>query len=973
MFLTQQRRPLTPPAPLKHFDKLDPLGARSAKERQVSPYHHVSSKLDTRREDTEARDVRQRMLSRILQRQRELSPTRKRAMSTSEGGDLDAAMALVEHFEPADMVTRGGVATHFLSSTRPTTSDVATDSFAAMQYAALIENRGAVEEKRRAAHRAQLQQQQQQQRHAGASSPTKSKSPRKGRDGAAHSSRRVVKIDERLSPPDVLRNPREVPLSHYIDAQVRALRYSLQSGGKYHVEFMAHADEVAEGVKQRRAERRRHAPVDYVAVNRVGVQGTASERAAERTERARLLEQRKHVVDAALNGWIEKFQSCSSSGGAVDGRSPSPLSESPRDTSEDDVHALRAKRLLTAVALGLTGRHFTGALNELYFTRTMMMRQRQLQVVSVAGLSLTEIHRAWANVRRQLRRYVHRYRQRKYAAPVNVVRRFLLQRRRVLNITQSVTWFRGQVIRVQRAIRAFLLMLHARRSLLTLQWISRECELLHIRLPLPSSGRARYALQKANSQSDVVQVVAMPLRMNPYAAGHILTWRWVVPGGAAVADREAAVAAAVTDLLRRRLTEIVRYEHRKRFFDAQYATYSALAAKGVTDVHEPQAPKRHDRRKLFLDDPSLLALLKQTRGPKSPDAKPPVSGDSAYPSSFPTTPPQRSAASPTERLSFTAPPSAREKASPSVAHIMLPAPPPVTHHRSSPLKHTRTKRPSDSKRVVPSGALVTFDTTRALRHVDTPDDSPVGAALPAPAKSAFKAAQQTSPRQAPRPPPVAPPQRPRNDAYYAKLLQQPTVQAMHAFIARDDRTGGRIRRSYADTQRPASPVTASMRELRRAQEESEAERLHEPFRSPVVDKAGLRPATADEPIPNDLWRLSVTNLTFAATAPLITSPAAGAHTSRGAFGGALTPRATATALEMSLRLPAVATSRLHTADPGTSSVRQPSRRSARLLRFQARPSTVGGQSGDTSSGEVVSFLVAAAYSHEASRRPRVHV
>jgi hypothetical protein len=851
-----QRRTLTPPRPVEHFDHLlsDRAKLRS-REQQESQYHNVRSKIDTRRVHNESGTLQERLLHRFMENQQRLSPNRSghtapatlttppalsaRAPGSRHSSHSPASPSFYPDWNASQLLGAGGAEAHFLSSITARRCTATEDSFAALQYAALTADPRRDDEARLEA----LEK-------ARAASKIKNKLLRKG-------PQRRVKTTATADASSFLRSPREVPVSAYIATQIKALRYSLRTGGHhYHEDFMQHADNVEATVARNRAARRRAAPVDFVDSNVRAVSGTSGDWLAQRQQRATLVEQRSHVDDAALTDWLAKFRRPNTSphlhGAQAQASSPAQTDQtSLAQVDEDDGVTLRLKKLLTFVALGRAGATLNGGLDAAYLERSIRLRQRQMQIVNMGGLSLTEVHRSWGLVRRQMRRYVQAFKRRKYNPAVDLVRRFLMQRRRQETIRRSVAIYRGQVVVCQRATRAFLLTVRARRSLLATQWIARESDMLRAKYPLPTAAATRSLLQASNGCPDVQVVQAYPMRLGVYAAGHVLQWRWAVPQGTPVAVRDAELAAVLSTQIRQRVSQLTRYEHRVRFYERQLSNYVALTSKGV-EVPEPQCPTRPWRKGILMEGEELAKLIRQCqvragrlpeRSPSSPAT--PLTRVASSPGA-PASAPADSAVDPSTVAGPHRPPPALKPGKPRARsgsvesdHIgggsmtkrkrKPPAPPPqnkqvVTGNDRSNLKGRRLSK---------AFAAVGDDVERRSSTDSTTGNGPVSNQDRSP----------TSPSRGRGRAPMKPPDvdsSPRGDAFYAKVLGKASVPSMRQFLAKDDRTGTKMMLKYSDTLRPASPVQPRLADIARADAASRLERAEELFRTELIVRSGVK-------------------------------------------------------------------------------------------------------------------------------------
>jgi len=232
-----------------------------------------------------------------------------------------------------------------------------------------------------------------------------------------------------------------------------------------------------------------------------------------------------------------------------------------------------------------------------------------------------------------------------------------------------------------------------------------------------------------------------------------------------------------------------------------------------------------------------------------------------------------------------------------------------------------------------------------------------------------------------------------------------------------------MRTAYVDQHRIASPVAAKSAEIAKVAEQRTRDASHEPYRSEMIDRMGLRPGDAPPSGPAELQALPITTMAFASATALPTAPSPrvagsprGPNNARRAAASSQPhqqpfastarhrppmppgsaqqhqqrPRALSPPSAMSVRgrtadvgvrLPAVPASRLAASDPVPTSHGHPSRRllSRRGQRSRAEgprrsaPATFETDILKAEAGGAVQFLMAAADVHTESHRPRANI
>lgn len=140
----------------------------------------------------------------------------------------------------------------------------------------------------------------------------------------------------------------------------------------------------------------------------------------------------------------------------------------------------------------------------------------------------------------------------------------------------------------------------------------------------------------------------------------------------------------------------------------------------------------------------------------------------------------------------------------------------------------RGRRPSDSERLARSD-----DTLDSLEVASS------GLKSRGPSKSRIRRKTQK---------PVQPQyQRPRNDAFYAQVLQQPDVDGMRKFLATDDRSGRQMQQTYAQKRRPSKPVAASLTAVTGVARRREEATFNERFETALTRSRGVKISPDAEP------------------------------------------------------------------------------------------------------------------------------
>ena len=267
--------------------------------------------------------------------------------------------------------------------------------------------------------------------------------------------------------------------------------------------------------------------------------------------------------------------------------------------------------------------------------------------------------------RKVLRRYVIGKLKEKHAPSVALILKFLRPLLRIRHIIASVKNFRRRVMRVQNQVRIFLAMRQARRMLLHLQWLEKECRLLmtpneavkdlkqrwasDLRwrrpAPPPALQQPQVAASRRISLSAKHHLVGNPksstgaeetssasqppleptddggafdgARTGASAAvsnafvAPVLTMcvNWVPHNGVSAEARTRHINKICTQLLRLYTDDLVSFDANRRFYIRQVSAYEAEGLSKL-GLQAPRPPKRPALR-LLLPDNAMIARVRQ--------------------------------------------------------------------------------------------------------------------------------------------------------------------------------------------------------------------------------------------------------------------------------------------------------------------------------------------------------------------------
>ena len=407
-----------------------------------------------------------------------------------------------------------------------------------------------------------------------------------------------------------LRDPTGVPLSLYVRTQLRALKYSMENGYRYHKTFNTHV----EALKHKKAMQPQNiATKRFLKQQQRQLTASPVELITTREARQRQVAVRAATSSGALQQWynsqieLRRHVSGSSQNGP------------------DDVFTIVAKKWATHVVTSVVATNFMDII-----ARSRAARENEAndsssgQYRSRRRMTVQERTRRWVIVRRVLREYVIRFKRRRCGAAVNLVLRFLRHYRQMNRLVKSIPEYRNRVVLCQRQVRRFFGFREARRILLVLQWIADECQALGVENAVLVSLRQKQGSTGMNLSRNRHQSLSLNAATLSYVKErrlklsstsdhpHISEVHYVPPGGSEIDARYRWACTEATKWIRTRVKELLHYERQWQFYVAEKVRYSMRsdASVGVAPPRRPIHPIQY----LFANPDELRLTTRAQRG-----------------------------------------------------------------------------------------------------------------------------------------------------------------------------------------------------------------------------------------------------------------------------------------------------------------------------------------------------------------------
>lgn len=386
-----------------------------------------------------------------------------------------------------------------------------------------------------------------------------------------------------------LRHPSLVPPQQYVKAQLDALRFSMDNGFHYHEHFDLHVSSVAEQRRQLLALKpsRRLCAVNFILDNRNQVHyATPLTLLAAATREMDVKHQRDTADAAEMREWIrtqldmrrefaeEQKRRALKKALAARRKRESTVSDVGADPQpEEDTGPLAALQgggaftsereianavqtfWLALVAHGVRGCVFAAAAEKIFVIRRenaeQDLKRHRLNTENMNALNaLDTMKRKHEKCRTIIKTYVQLRMREKHHGAVDLILRALRHRQRALRTIQQIKWYRRCVVTVQRQVRVFLQSIAARKMLLHLAWVRKECELLQV--PNTAIDGVRQQWQEQQRMFDIMRNSAT--RTAPTAAAaaassaptKAMSGQSAMPSRQLPQDAHNCIAAAIT-------------------------------------------------------------------------------------------------------------------------------------------------------------------------------------------------------------------------------------------------------------------------------------------------------------------------------------------------------------------------------------------------------------------------------------------